>query len=512
MYIRVNTGPWQFTTVYDMTHKGIPLLLLLLGCTPYYCNGNSIPIVDAETAFPFLRSVDNPSSAMWWDSGTIIQLMSSCKLIRVTRRGVRCIPANSNLIGDWERMFPSHVPPNTKVSCVPVNSALCMTSNGSRFFPTDTVFVSEGSVSNCLNGQRRQLVPGEQTQAANKTSNYGKDDISLCDIMDNNLDVIYDPVNNYIHTKELSKAAGLYTFMSVLILVVVVLTAEAVSQRARSHLTHNIVAWVLLTGTALLMLVHTDGRMHPFVTIEDRTFLLVSLVYIMASTTYWAYTVSVMVSTIQDAPKKAAEAPKLSAGAPTKSTGTPTKSTGEPTKSTGAPTKSTGALDVHSDEPPSAENAPETQRDGVNAMIGSIHFATCVLYGTPDNAYVAGFFFIFLFRCMQKMYDAHHRPGQWTLCANTMLILDVTYTATIFVFGVLPHFTNDSDTILYAAAQYVICDTIAAICAAPVQEKIVHPPIEPPVVPAAHPSTLPPGAIPSAMGPGWVNPSAGGDA
>jgi hypothetical protein len=62
---------------------------------------------------------------------------------------------------------------------------------------------------------------------------------------------------------------------------------------------------------------------------------------------------------------------------------------------------------------------------------------------------------------MQKLYDAHHNPDSWTMFANTVLLLDVTYTTVIFSFGVVPHFTNEAETTLYAAAQYVICDTIA---------------------------------------------------
>jgi hypothetical protein len=95
-------------------------------------------------------------------------------------------------------------------------------------------------------------------------------------------------------------------------------------------------------------------------------------------------------------------------------------------------------------------------------MIGSIHFATCVLYGTPDNAYVSGFFFIFLFRCLQKLHDAHQNPKDWTMWANTIICFDVAYTVCIFSFGVIPHFTNDVETILFTASQYVICDVVAA--------------------------------------------------
>jgi hypothetical protein len=97
-------------------------------------------------------------------------------------------------------------------------------------------------------------------------------------------------------------------------------------------------------------------------------------------------------------------------------------------------------------------------------MIGSIHFATCVIYGTVDNAYVTGFFFVFLFRTLQKLHDAHKHPEQWTVTANTILVLDMTYTALLFFFGVFPHYADGVDAALYAVAQYVVCETIAANC------------------------------------------------
>jgi hypothetical protein len=442
----------------EQRHIILATLMLLTVGAPDRCYARSISIVDSEAAFPFLRSVDNPSTAMLWDSGTIVQLLSSCKLIRITRRGVRCIAAQDTLIEGWEYMFTLLSRPGKQVLCKPLNTALCVTEQGNRFFPTDNVLVSDISVTKCLNGQGRQLVPGGGTSYTNN-SNHGKDDTSLCDVLDNNLDVIYDPVHNYIYTRELSKYGGLYTFISMLILIVVVLTAEAVSQRSRSQLTHNIIAWVFLTGSSLLMLLQTDGRFHPFVTMEDRAFTLISLVYIMTSTTYWVYSVSAI----------------------------------EPLIETAVITKDTPPKEIPS------PNIPETQRDGVNAMIGSIHFATCVLYGTPDNAYVAGFFFFFLFRCMQKMYDAHHKPQKWTVCANSVLMLDVTYTSTIFVFGVLTHFANNSDTLLYAAAQYVICDTIASTCVvrAPKTQTPLHN-----IPPEPNAQTQPTGAIvPPAPGP-----------
>jgi hypothetical protein len=331
---------------------------------------------------------------------------------------------------------------------MPHSHALCMTRAGDRFFPTDTVFVSEASVNRCTNGQGRTLLAdehgsrptveeaargssgssGSSVRAAHAALHAGvgaaaaaatHNDVSLCDVLDTNLDVVYDPVDNRLYATDLQDTAWLYMTISALILVVVVLTAETVSQRERSSLTHNIVAWVLLTGCSLLMLLRVDGRMHPFVTVEDHTFMMLCCCYVVASTLFWVVT-----SQFHSYSVARVEA------------------------------------EVHTD----AATGPNTQRDGINAMIGSVHLATSVLYGTPDNTYVSAFFFVFLFRCMQKLHDAHAHPDAWTVCANTMLVIDFTYTALVFTYGVLPHYGHDNETVLFAAAQYVICDTVAANC------------------------------------------------
>ena len=392
------------------------LVLLLLTCG--FSLSISIPIVDSDEAFPFLRSVDTPLQIMRWDSGMSIQLLSSCKLIRITRRGVRCISSRDHLITGWQQMFSSsklsHINGSYPSSmCIPRNDALCVMSSGMRFFPTNTVRVADSSVNKCINGQGRTLVGDFQKQLVNRTVNINDtiDDVSLCDVLDTNLDVIYDPVNNNIFARQLSNELWLYASLSLMILAVVVLTAEAISQRTRSRLSHNLFAWLLLTGLALLMLTNIDGRMHTFVTVEDRAFVTMSFVYIVVTTLYWSFSMA------------------------------------EITDDSNA--------NVHL-------VVSETQRDGVNAMLGSIHFATCVLYGTPDNAYVSGFFFVFLFRCLQKLHDAHQNHSKWTMLSNTVLLLDVAYTAGIFSYGVIPHFTDDTESILYAASQYVICDTLAA--------------------------------------------------
>jgi len=239
--------------------------------------------------------------------------------------------------------------------------------SGMRFFPTNTVRVADRSVNIRQNGQGRILVGDLQKKIASTTINTNTtiDDVSLCDVLDTNLDVIYDPVNNNVFTRQLSNANWLYASLTIVVIVAVVLTAEVISQHTRSKLPHNRFAWLCLTGLSLLMLTDIDGRMHTCVTVEDRAFVTMSFIYIFTNTLYWGFSVSETIAS---------------------------------------------NVGVHT-------QVSETQRDGVNAMLGNIHFATCVLYGTPDNAYVSGFFSPSSGVC--KSYTTHTKTLSIGRCRQT---------------------------------------------------------------------------------------------
>ena len=321
------------------------------------------------------------------------------------------------MLEGWEKKFTS-MEAGVSASCAARSNALCEMENGRRFFPTDKVFVGESSTGRCQNGQGRVLVAEE-----NNTTGKSRDDISLCDVLDNNLDVVFDPVKDQVFTKQLGASSWLHITASFLILIVVVLTAETFSNQTQSSLSNNLVAWILLIATSFLMYVNSSTHIHPLVSVQDAAFMGISATYLTISTVYWVVA--------------AAHNRGLQTGVVEAS------------------------VDGSSDE---QGEAPETQAFGLNSMIASVHFTSCVLYGTVDNAYVAGFFFVFLFRNLQKLHDAHRNPSQWSIYANTVLVLDIVYTVSVFFFGVRAHYTDDVEAVFYAAAQFVVCEAVASNC------------------------------------------------
>ena len=197
------------------------------------------------------------------------------------------------------------------------------------------------------------------------------------------------------------------------------------------------------------MLTNIDNRMHTFVTTENRKNSIMTFLYISIITIYWILCVRAKKQRQEAAMKSEQVRTTIKGDLPT------TEKIHKEDHKTGIEIKET-----HDDSETHADS--ETQKDGINAMIASIPFSTCVLYGTPDNAYVSGFFFLLLFRCLQKIHDAHQNPSQWSIMSNTVLLFDKAYTTGIFTFGVMQHSKSDTASVLYAAAQFVICDTITA--------------------------------------------------
>lgn len=377
---------------------------------PATCDARSIAIADSATTFPYLRTVDHPDVVLEWDNGDMISQTSGCELLRITRRGVRCIEGDFHLLTNWQAAFPE-----TSVECLASASALCQTPTR-HFFPTGDVYTHEPNSSLCTNGQGRLLV-GENHTAA-------RDDFSLCDIVDRNVDVLYDPVARTVHVRDLANTNWLYTTTSLLILANVILVAETLSH-GKGTVRHNTIACALLVLACFLMVLRVDDRMHPVVVEEDMYFFVVSFAYVLLNCAYWVW----------------------------------------------RDVCSSLALCAEQSVPPSHGH---TQFDAINGMLGAVHLATCVLYGSPDNVYAPGFFFVFLLRTLQKIVDAHLYPQDWTSpLGNSLLALDVLYTITQVEFGLIPHYAKTADSMFFAASAFLVAEAIAmhAMLRAKQQEK-----------------------------------------
>lgn len=400
------------------------LFIAFLGCpTAAYM----LALRDEASAFPYLQNALTNKRISWQD-GYSLELLTTCRFVRITRRGIRCIPPSMDPIDGWEDGWLS-------LHCQPDADSLCRSTRDGgkqRIFPSDNaVYVSEPFVDACTNGQGRVV-----------TRDNGRNDTSLCDLVDGNRDVVFDPITNRLYWRDLGEAGWLYIISSFLILVIVILICESLVKHDRdagqegpqgkqstqplsqspetvgspgetpaTSLTHNLVATLLLVITSIMMWANADQRFHALITYQDQLVFIATLVYILICGGIWVFFLV---------------------------------------------TYATADL-------------PTSQRYGLNCMIAGVYFAISVIYGSSDHIYSIGFFFVLVFRALQKMFetplvdsgiengdDTQHGPLQ-----KIMIIFDIVFLLIVYTFGFSLQFHNAGDSLLYAATLFTVAFVIA---------------------------------------------------
>lgn len=379
---------------------------------------------DEASAFPYLQNALTNKRISWQD-GYSLELLTTCRFVRITRRGIRCIPPSMDPIDGWENGWLS-------LHCQPDADSLCRSTRDGgkqRIFPSDgTVYVSEPFVDVCSNGQGRVV-----------TNKDGRNDTSLCDLVDGNRDIVFDPITNRLYWRDLGEAGWLYIISSFLILLIVILICESLVKHDReaqenaqggpsknqttatstetekdasaTSLTHNLVATLLLVITSIMMWANADQRFHALITYQDQLVFIATSVYILVCGGIWVFFLAT--SSTQDLPK--------------------------------------------------------SQRYGLNCMIAGVYFAISVMYGSSDHIYSIGFFFVLVFRALQKMFETPLADSGNTSAGNTqhvllqkiMIIFDIVFLLIVYTFGFSLQFHNAGDSLLYAATLFTVAFVIA---------------------------------------------------
>ena len=377
---------------------------------------------DEASAFPYLQNALTNKRISWQD-GYSLELLTTCRFVRITRRGIRCIPPSMDPIDGWENGWLS-------LHCQPDADSLCRSTRDGgkqRIFPSDNaVYVSEPFVNVCTNGQGRVV-----------TNKDGRNDTSLCDLVDGNRDIVFDPITNRLYWRDLGEAGWLYIISSFLILVIVILICESLVKHDRdagqedsqenqpqpetavlpeetpaTSLTHNLVATLVLVITSIMMWANADQRFHALITYQDQLVFIATLVYILVCGGIWVF--FLIKSTTEDLPK--------------------------------------------------------SQRYGLNCMIAGVYFAISVMYGSSDHIYSIGFFFVLVFRALQKMFETPLADSGTTISTTEtqhvplqkiMIVLDIIFLLIVYTFGFSLQFHNAGDSLLYAATLFTVAFVIA---------------------------------------------------
>ena len=400
-----------------------------------------------------------------WSDAVGVEKLTSCLLIRITRRGVRCAPST------WTSLV-SNVSKSTLTDwvinpCKVSNHALCIlqsTHSGETYhsfvFPDSstlaTIHETETPVLNpdtkqtqlpsaasmqtvlddnllmqipdlirsrpCQYGSGRRVLPGPGRRY----------DITACDVFDTNIDFLYIPSSNTLLIRILDHGYIEYAITSVLVLVIIVFIAEELAHEVMSNRNGDNIPtpsrMMLMIGTwcALLimsfMLQFTSHRAHVMVTEQDRYSFWGLWGYIIMYTCIW------VTNTI------------LTLTQTTRFSGLAMSVFG-----TGLSTVFGG----------------HSRNHGINSMLATTFFAIQVLTGSSDNIYSQPFFFVFLYRMLYKTYGMI--ADKFHIIDRFIVTVDILFIVLFFECSFVPAYPHYSQAIVRRMAFFLIANVLALV-------------------------------------------------
>ena len=130
-----------------------------------------------------------------WDYGRIFNLMTSSKLVRITARGMQFTDISPRIVGTatWNSI-PCGVRPQALCEH---NATLMFFPNGAVDIPPDSRHIQNSYTQTfprgaCTNPQSNRLM----------RVNDNRYEVSLCDLVDANLDIVYDIIGGVLHWRQ----------------------------------------------------------------------------------------------------------------------------------------------------------------------------------------------------------------------------------------------------------------------------------------------------------------------
>jgi hypothetical protein len=429
----------------DTTNENMCRFLLLfvfiIQATNVFVSASTDALIDKKKGYPLLRYTDTLQNMVDWSDAVGVEKLTSCLLIRITRRGVRCVPSTWTSLVDIvsESKVTGWVTNPCKVS----NSALCVLKSNhsgeiyhSFVFPDSSTVASihetENPVLNpdtkqpklrsaalvkpvyddnmvmqipdllrirtCQHGSGRRVLPGPGRRY----------DITACDLFDTNIDFIYVPASHTLLIRMLDHGYIEYGITSVLVLVIIVFIAEELAHEIMSNRngentpTPSRMLLMIATWCALLimsfMLQFTSHRSHVMVTEQDRYSFWGLFSYILMYTIIWVMNMIQMLGN--------RELSNISQFFSIFSIGLSTKFEGH------------------------------SRNHGINSMLASTFFAIQVLTGSSDNIYSQPFFFVFLYRMLYKTYgmmsSSHFNTDEFHIIDRFIVTADILFIVLFF--------------------------------------------------------------------------------
>lgn len=222
--------------------------------------------------FPFLVEAGDSVPRPWQHGDHFTQRMAA-KFIRVTPKGVQhCNKANLR-----EDLF--HHSAWNALNCTPVHGAFCIVPEGDmRVFPTSVVDmpVNFGNISP-LNGYLSNFPDGSACTSRNTGRAINASDvnyeISLCDLLDSNLDIVLDHASNQMFWRKDLRTSTFYVVVSITALIFLSCITSIIIDMTKGR--HSHVSWPHSVVLISLILFAWHEKLEPvyIVTREEVTIL-----------------------------------------------------------------------------------------------------------------------------------------------------------------------------------------------------------------------------------------------
>jgi hypothetical protein len=275
----------------------VTTLSITLACTS---GADGFFVSISDKAYPFINDVSS-GLTLAWSYGSYAQLTRSSIALRVNERGVNFIHTGSvrDLAGssDW-----------TSHDCYDSTTSLCVLKDGSRVFPFDRVSIAAN----------RSRVSPEIAEVALEGCRSTREsrrrisdliytyDISLCDVVDSRLDVLYLSLENRVLLRRNATPLWVYVLVSLVSVYLVSSIAQNVSallstEKTEENTDHGVMhgfmhhfTWTALLelggiGTALLAILIPCFSEMVLVTHQELAYCVFAVVYVGLHSLYFLY-------------------------------------------------------------------------------------------------------------------------------------------------------------------------------------------------------------------------------
>jgi hypothetical protein len=234
-------------------------------------------ISDSDTAYPYIAILDPPLN-MDWDRGLGALGMAQASAVRINSKGIQFIPSSHIQLQLADRF---------ETTCTRARHCMCVMNvsgiasdvfpeKGQKVYITSTTqnFLPVSTLCTSTNTGRTLLI-----------ADGNRMDISLCNIIDGNMDIVYIPSTNRIYITTTTIPTAVVVLMSLLVLYIAAIMCHNIEELLATptkRLANTLYMDNVAVVSLLLLTMFCTGDSNifqTFITLEDRLVFLLLIIY-----------------------------------------------------------------------------------------------------------------------------------------------------------------------------------------------------------------------------------------